>query len=244
MPAPRHAAFHDRRLVCLGQISGAHGVRGEVVVIDVGSLTVTGTIVLRHSDQLDSEHAGRGIPNYLGPAVISPDGLAAYGPFTDASGARVFAITLLSQNKGQWLAQIDGVTDRTQAQALAGTRLFVGRDMLPALDDEEFYHADLIGLRAEGAGGEVIGRVQAVHDFGAGDVLELARTGAEGTSSETLLVPFTRAVVPEIDVAAGRLVVVPPVETTAGPDRPASTARPDRPDGAPAAGQTGSEAPA
>ena len=170
-------------LVCLGQISGAHGVRG---LVKVRSFTE------------------------------APDGLVAYGPLSDASGTRTFDVTLLSAIKGQWLAKIEGVASREAAEALAGTRLHVARDRLPPPEDADaFYHADLIGLRAEDPAGTPIGPVTAVHDFGAGDVLELIDNG-EGGERTSMLVPFTRANVPEVDLAAGRLVVVPPVEIDTG----------------------------
>ena len=179
MPArPTSPPLH-RTLVCLGQISGAHGVRG---LVKLQSFTE------------------------------QPEGVGAYGPLTDATGTRRFDVTLLSSHKGQWLAKIDGVADRNAAEALAGTRLHVARDRLPPPEDDEFYHADLIGLRAEDPTGAPLGRVLAVHDFGAGDVLELVHTD-EGGSRATQLVPFTRSSVPEVDLAGGRLVVVPLVES-------------------------------
>ena len=176
-----HSASPGRCRVCLGQISGAHGVRG---LVKVRSFTE------------------------------APDGVAAYGPLTDQAGQRTFTLTLLSRHKGQWLAHIDGVADRDAAASLAGTRLYVARNQLPPPDVDEFYQADLIGMRAEGLEGAVIGRVTAIHDFGAGDVLELARADAgTGMVTETMLLPFTRSVVPVIDLAAGRLVVVLPIES-------------------------------
>ena len=105
------------------------------------------------------------------------------------------------------LAALDGVADRNAAEALKGLRLYVGRDALPALAEDEFYHADLIGLAVEQVGGERLGTVKAVHDFGAGDVLEVTRE--EGGS---VFLPFTMAVVPVVDIAGGRLVADPPAE--------------------------------
>ena len=118
------------------------------------------------------------------------------------------------------LARVSGVNDRDQAQALHGTEIYVPRDALPALEEEEtFYHADLIGLRAEDTAGRAVGRVTAVENYGAGDILEIALevtgeiTGeTAGKGGQSLMLPFTRATVPEVDLAAGRLVVVLPEE--------------------------------
>jgi 16S rRNA processing protein RimM len=98
-----------------------------------------------------------------------------------------------------------GVEDRNQAEALRGLRLYLPRSALPQTETEEYYHADLIGLEAVLGDGTPVGRVRAIHDFGAGDTLELARCGAPA-----LMVPFTRAVVPIVELAAGRLVLDPP----------------------------------
>ncbi len=104
------------------------------------------------------------------------------------------------------------VEDRDAAAALNGTELFIARSALPESDDaDEFYHADLIGLGASTPDGEPLGSVVAVHDFGAGDVLEIGREG-DRARSKTRLFPFTKAVVREVDLAGGRLVVVPPPE--------------------------------
>jgi 16S rRNA processing protein RimM len=103
------------------------------------------------------------------------------------------------------LATIDPVNDRSQAEALRGLRLYLPRAALPAPSEDEYYHADLIGLAAMLTDGRVIGRVRAVHDFGAGDMLEVERE-----VGQPVMVPFTRAVVPVVDLAAGRLVLDPP----------------------------------
>lgn len=137
--------------------------------------------------------------------TADPASLATYGPLTDATGRREFRLRLLSSSGGQWLARIEGVADREAARALAGTELFVERSLLPPLDPEEFYHADLVGLAAVLPDGRPLGRVRAVHDFGAGDLIELA---LDGGGSAT--VPFTRAVVPVVDLAGGRVTIDPP----------------------------------
>lgn len=143
----------------------------------------------------------------------APQDLAAYGPLSDEAGARRFVVTVKSQAKGVLIAAIAGVDNRDAAEALKGTRLYVDRAALPPTEEEEYYHADLIGLSAEDRSGETIGRVTGVQNYGAGDILEIERP--DGTE---LLLPFTKAAVPEVDLAGGRLVVVPPEETVAQPE--------------------------
>ena len=137
-----------------------------------------------------------------------PEDVAAYGPLSDEAGARRFVITLTGRSKGLLLARVEGVGDRDRAEALSGTRLYVDREALPALAEEEFYHADLIGLAAEDLGGRPLGKVKAVHDFGAGAMIELDG----GPGGPGLVLPFTRATVPTVDLETGRLVVDPPAE--------------------------------
>ncbi len=140
-----------------------------------------------------------------------PEDAAAYGPLSDESGKRQFRLTLKGRNKGLLLAAIAGVTDRTAAEALKGLRLYVEREALPPTEDpEEFYHADLIGLAVEDRQGKPLGTVHAVEDYGAGSVLEV-RAG-----DMTLMLPFTLAAVPVVDLAGGRLVADPPAEVEAG----------------------------
>lgn len=142
----------------------------------------------------------------------TPTDIAAYGPLTDESGRRRFEVEVQGVHKATVLAALGGVTGREAALALKGMRLYVDREALPPLDDADtFYHADLIGLPVEDRAGRALGRVVTVADYGAGDVLELA--DAEGRE-RTL--PFTRAVVPVVDLAAGRIVADPPAETEAG----------------------------
>ena len=143
----------------------------------------------------------------LKPFTEVPEDCVAYGPLSSADGSRTYAVKLMGQVKAMLLARMEGVTDRNQAEALRGTRLYVDRAALPEPEaDDEFYHADLIGLSAMLQDGTVLGRVQAVYDFGAGDTLELTGT-ADGN---TLLVPSTQAIVPKVDIANGRLIVDPP----------------------------------
>ena len=160
--------------ICLGVITGAFGVRGEVRVKSF---------------------------------CAEPAAIADYGPLSDESGRHRYTLTLQRPVKGGYAARLSGITTRDHAEALKGTRLYVPRDRLPALPDDEFYHADLLGLEVVDPGGQPLGRIRAVHDHGAGDILEIA-----GPDGQDLLVPFTREAVPTVDLAAGRVVVDPPPE--------------------------------
>lgn len=131
--------------------------------------------------------------------------VAAYGPLTDETGGRSFTLVNPRPIRGGVAARVEGVEDRTAAEALKGARLYVAREALPDLGDDEFYHADLMGARVVSPDGEEIGLVVALHDFGAGDVLEIGR--ADGPP---LVAPFTRETVPEIDMNEGRIVLTPP----------------------------------
>ncbi|MCH8809153.1 MAG: ribosome maturation factor RimM [Proteobacteria bacterium] len=142
-----------------------------------------------------------------------PANLTAYGALTDESGARRYQVAVTGRAKGVLLARIEGVGDRDAARALRGARLYIARAALPEPEDEEYYHADLIGLAVEDRAGAPLGRVAAVQNFGAGDILEIERPD-EGT----LLVPFTKAAVPLVDPAGGRVVVEPPEEIEAQRD--------------------------
>jgi 16S rRNA processing protein RimM len=139
--------------------------------------------------------------------TAEPAALAGYNPLHDDRGR---AWTL--RWRGDGVAELRdaagaAVPDRTAAERLVNLPLFIDRDRLPPPEPDEFYLADLVGMQAADAAGGVLGRVLAVHDYGAGASLEIERPGAVA-----MLLPFTRAVVPEVDVAAGRLVVVPPAE--------------------------------
>ena len=134
-----------------------------------------------------------------------PEDVAGYGPLEDETGRRQFGLRLCGVAKGVLIARLPGIEDRDQAAALRGTRLYLPRSALPQPGPEEYYHADLIGLDAVLEDGTRVGRVRAIYDFGAGDTLELARDGAP-----PVLVPFTRAVVPIVAPAEGRLVLDPP----------------------------------
>lgn len=141
--------------------------------------------------------------------AAEPEGVVAYGPLTDESGARAFALTLAGRWQGGIIAAIEGVTDRTAAEGLRGVRLFVERDRLPdtAAGTDEYYHADLIGLAVCLPDGRRIGQVIDLANFGAGDLLDMKLDGENG---RTVYLPFVRAVVTEIDLARGSLTVDPP----------------------------------
>ncbi|MBX3453917.1 ribosome maturation factor RimM [Ferrovibrio sp.] len=171
------------RKVCLGMIVSAHGIKGEVK---------------------------------LRSFTADPRAVVDYGPLTDQSG-RVYKLRLRGQPKGEMLvAAVQGVTDRNAAEALRGIQLFVDRAALPpaAEADGEYYHEDLIGLAVhaagdgQGLGGQILGSVVAVRNFGGGDMLEVLPVGGRG-GRDTVYVPFNDDAVPEVDVAAGRLTVAP-----------------------------------
>jgi 16S rRNA processing protein RimM len=133
-----------------------------------------------------------------------PLSVAAYGPLHDERGRELFEVKVLHRNKDALVVRVEGIDTREAAEALRGQDLYVPRERLPRPDKDEFYHEDLLGLVAVDAGGGPRGRVVAVHNHGAGDLIEVAAAGGE-----TFLVPFTREAVPEVDVAAGRVVIVP-----------------------------------
>ncbi len=138
--------------------------------------------------------------------TADPEAIGDYGPLSDEKG-RTYPIRSMRPLKGDMLVvAFEGVGDRTAAEALNRTRLYVDRSAMPEPEDEdEFYHADLVGLSVETVGGERIGTVVAVPNFGADDLVEVARPG-----QRSLYIPFTRAAVPVVDVAGRRLVVDPP----------------------------------
>lgn len=137
--------------------------------------------------------------------TAEPADVAAYAPITTEDGSRTFSIRITRPVKGGFAARVDGVRFRDEAEALRGVRLFVPREALPSLPDDEYYISDLIGLEVVDTGGVRIGKVKAVQDYGATDILEIQRPGAPD-----VLLPFTAAVVPTVDLAAGRMIVDPP----------------------------------
>jgi 16S rRNA processing protein RimM len=141
-----------------------------------------------------------------------PADVAAYGPVHDQHGDRLFELTVIGPARGGVLARADGINDRSAAEALRGTDLFVPRAALPAPGSDEFYHADLEGLVVERADGARLGTVRNLENFGAGDLIEV-----EADDGRVLSLPFDRQTVPVIDLARGRLVVEPPAELLADP---------------------------
>jgi 16S rRNA processing protein RimM len=166
--------------ICVAQIGGAHGIRGEVK-----------------------------LKSFTG----DPMAVTEYGPLESEDRSRSFEIEVVRPAKGHLVARLRGIGDRNAAERLANVRLFVPRSRLPPPAPDEFYHADLIGLAAVTAEGVEIGSVVAVHDFGAGDILEV-RPQAGG---RTLLLPFADAFVPSVDIAGRRIVVAPPADAEADP---------------------------
>ncbi len=161
--------------ICVGAISGAFGVRGEV---------------------------------RLKSFCAEPPAIAGYGPLYTEDGSRSFAVTITRAIPGGLAARLSGVATKEAADALRGTSLFADREKLPSLPDDEFYHADLIGLPVFDTGGAPLGTVRAVYNHGAGDILEILAPGRRAA----LLLPFTKAVVPTVDLTAGRIVADPPEE--------------------------------
>lgn len=137
----------------------------------------------------------------------NPKEIGAYGPLHARPGGKPLAVRVIESTKpGQIVVKITGVEDRDAAAALNGTRLFVPREVMPAPDEDEFYHHDLIGLAVAHADGRHLGTVRALIDNGAGHVLEIL----DGTGKDTILIPFTLEAVPTVDIKSGRIVVDPP----------------------------------
>lgn len=140
-----------------------------------------------------------------------PADIAAYGPLSDEAGRRTIEIERVRVTPKALIASIRGVSTRDAAEALNGTKLYVDRGALPEANEGEWYVADLIGLTAVSQDGAALGRVAAVHNFGASDIIEVALNDYGGT----ILVAFTDDTIPEVDIAGGRLVLVPPEEIEA-----------------------------
>lgn len=138
--------------------------------------------------------------------TADPAAVADYGALQSEDGAQRWQITLGKPVKGGYAAKLSGLRSKEAADALRGTRLYADRTALPDLPDDEFYHADLIGLSVRDTGGETLGRVKAVLNHGAADLLEVALKEQPGTA----LVPFTAAIVPTVDISAGVIIVDPP----------------------------------
>jgi 16S rRNA processing protein RimM len=140
----------------------------------------------------------------------TPEALARYRDFHTKDGRRFTVEAARAARPGEAVLSLAEVRDRSAAEALKGTELYITRDALPAPDEDEFYHADLIGLRAEDAEGRILGTVHAIHNYGAGDVIELTRD-----DGDNVLLAFTKDTVPAIEIAQGRIIVALPDETEA-----------------------------
>ncbi len=139
----------------------------------------------------------------------NPAAVADYGPLETQDGSRRFEIEALRPAKDHFVARIVGIADRDAAEKLRNVDLYIPRSRLPEIDEADtFYHADLIGLKAVTKNGDEVGTVSAVHNFGASDVIEI-----KPSAGEPLLMPFTEATVPEIDLGARRIVIVLPTES-------------------------------
>jgi 16S rRNA processing protein RimM len=138
--------------------------------------------------------------------TADPMAIKDYGPLENEDGTARFEIEALRAAKDHFVARFAGIDDRNAAERLTNLRLFVPRARLLATGEDEFYHADLIGLKAVGAQGQEFGTVVAVQNFGAGDLLEIKIPNG----SETVLMPFTVTTVPAVDVVGGRIVIDPP----------------------------------
>jgi 16S rRNA processing protein RimM len=153
--------------------------------------------------------AAHGVRGAVKLWTFTEDPLAVkhYGPLTTKDGARQFEVATAREAKGHLVATLKGIATREEAERLNGIELYIAREKLPATDKDEYYHADLIGLTAVNGANEPIGRVTAIHNFGAGDIIEIAPP-----HGATMLLPFTNAVVPTVDLTAGHVVIALPDE--------------------------------
>jgi 16S rRNA processing protein RimM len=154
--------------------------------------------------QIGAPHGVRGA-FHLRCFTEAPENVAAYGTLHDERGRPLFDLKIVGPAKGGVIAAVLGVTDRNAAEAVRGQSLYVPRDCLPATDEDEYYHEDLVGLAACDQDGRALGKVVAVLNYGAGDILEIDLD--DGRSE---LVPFTRAAVPAVDLAARTVQVILP----------------------------------
>ena len=164
---------NESKLICVGALAGAFGVRGEV---------------------------------RLKSFTSNPDDIENYAPLFTENGDKSFELVITGRLKNSFAARLSGVVKKEQADDLKGTKLFVPRDRLPSLQEDEFYYSDLIGMIVYDTGGNEIGRVQAVLNHGAGDLLEIH--GANFKMS--VIIPFTKEAVPTVDIASRRIVIDPP----------------------------------
>ncbi|WP_454615992.1 ribosome maturation factor RimM [Bradyrhizobium cenepequi] len=153
--------------------------------------------------------AAHGVRGAVKLWTFTEDPLAVkhYGPLMTKDGVRQFEVTHVREVKDHLVATFKGVSTRDEAERLNGLELYVPRERLPETDDDEYYHADLIGLAAVTTADQPLGKVVAIHNFGAGDIIEIAPS-----QGATMMLPFTNAVVPTVDLAGGRVVVELPEE--------------------------------
>ncbi len=163
------------RRIFVGEVTGAHGIRGDVLV-----RTYT----------------------------EKPEAIASYGPLSDETGQRSFTLRVVRVTDKGIVARVAGINDRNGAEPLRGTKLYIERSKLPETSGAEFYHADLIGLRAIAADGSVLGKIVSVQNFGAGDLLELKPQDG----SETEFIPFEDRFVPSVDLESETIVINRPFE--------------------------------
>jgi len=170
--------------------------------------------------RIGAAHGTRGEVR-LWPFTAAAEAVKAYGPLETADGTRAFEIEALRPAKDFFVARLKGVADRAAAEQLCNIELYVPRERLPIPEPGEYYHADLIGLEAQDIAGKAIGVVVAVHNFGAGDLLEIA----PATGGETVMMPFTATTVPSVEIATGRIIVDLP-KGLLEPDLPRTVAPP------------------
>jgi 16S rRNA processing protein RimM len=153
--------------------------------------------------------AAHGVRGQVRLWTFTEDPLAVkeYGPLSTKDGSRQFEVTHVREAKDHLVATLKGIATRNDAERLNGIELYIAREKLPPTDEDEYYHADLIGLAAITTADDALGRVVAIHNFGAGDIIEIAQP-----QGPTLLLPFTNAVVPTVDLAGGRVVIDLPQE--------------------------------
>jgi 16S rRNA processing protein RimM len=167
--------------------------------------------------------AAHGVRGAVKLWTFTEDPLAVkqYGPLVTKDGTRQFELTSARESKGHLVATLKGVATREDAERLNGIELYIARDKLPATSEDEYYHADLIGLAAVTRANEPLGRVIAIHNFGAGDIIEIAPP-----QGPTMLLPFTNAVVPSVDLAGGLVVIELPAEIDGDTPEDAGTSGP------------------
>lgn len=141
--------------------------------------------------------------------TAEPGSLSSYGPLSDANRSRAFSLSVVRVTNKGTVVHIEGINDRTHAEALRGSKLYVARERLPATNENEFYHADLVGLRAVAPDGTELGEIVAAHNFGGGDLLELKPASGKATE----YIPFRDEWVPMIDIASGTITINVPAST-------------------------------